>query len=102
MVCEKQAALEVVHKRLAAEGLDHRVFRVENTVSDRAKVLKALQTQVPQLFQHTDQTRNIATASAGNLPRRSTKRKLISTLIIGRYTRRTLGLAMPTETFFPA
>lgn len=54
IVCEKQAALEVVHKRLAAEGLDHRVFRVENTVSDRAKVLKALQAQVPGLIQGAD------------------------------------------------
>ncbi len=54
IVCEKQAALEVVHKRLSAEGLDHRVFRVENTVSDRAKVLKALQAQVPGLLQQND------------------------------------------------
>ena len=54
VVCEKQAALEVVHKRLAAEGLDHRVFRVENTVSDRAKILRAIQAQVPALFQRTD------------------------------------------------
>ena len=45
----------MVHKRLSAEGLDHRVFRVENTVSDRAKVLKALQAQVPGLLQRTDQ-----------------------------------------------
>ena len=51
VVCEKQAALEVVHKRLAAEGLDHRVFSIENTVSDRAKVLKALQAQVPEVLQ---------------------------------------------------
>jgi hypothetical protein len=54
IVCEKQAALEVVHKRLSAEGLDHRVFRVENTVSDRAKILKALQAQVPGLLQRND------------------------------------------------
>ena len=54
IVCEKQAALEVVHKRLSAEGLDHRVFRVENTVSDRAKILKALQAQVPVLLQQND------------------------------------------------
>jgi hypothetical protein len=52
VVCEKQAALEVVHKRLTAEGLDHRVFRIENTVSDRAKVLRALQAQVPGVHQN--------------------------------------------------
>ena len=54
IVCEKQAALEVVHKRLAAERLDHRVFRVENTVSDRAKVLQALQAQVPGILHQND------------------------------------------------
>ncbi|WP_088346496.1 MULTISPECIES: AAA domain-containing protein [Rhodomicrobium] len=62
VVCEKQAALEVVHKRLSAEGLDHRVFRVENTVSDRAKILKALQAQVPPLLHQNDR---YATARQG-------------------------------------
>jgi primosomal replication protein N'' len=50
VVCEKKAALDVVQKRLAAEQLGHRVFRIENTQSDRATVLRNLQAQVPQVL----------------------------------------------------
>ncbi|MBU2582426.1 MAG: DUF4011 domain-containing protein [Alphaproteobacteria bacterium] len=51
VVCEKKAALDVVQKRLAAEKLDHRVFRIENTQSDRAPVLHQLRDQVPRLLE---------------------------------------------------
>lgn len=51
VVCEKKAALDVVQKRLAAEKLDHRIFRIENTQSDRGPVLQQLQQQVLQLLQ---------------------------------------------------
>ncbi|HEX6002105.1 MAG TPA: AAA domain-containing protein [Hyphomicrobiaceae bacterium] len=47
VVCEKKAALDVVQKRLAAEQLGHRLFRIESTQSDRATVLRDLQAQVP-------------------------------------------------------
>jgi primosomal replication protein N'' len=50
VVCEKKAALDVVQKRLAAEQLGHRVFRIESTQGDRARVLKELQAQVPQIL----------------------------------------------------
>ena len=51
VVCEKKAALDVVQKRLAAEKLGHRIFRIENTQSDRSAVLQQLQDQVPPLLQ---------------------------------------------------
>jgi hypothetical protein len=47
--CWSAAALDVA-KRLAAEQLGHRVFRIENTQSDRATVLRDLQAQVPQVL----------------------------------------------------
>ncbi len=50
VVCEKKAALDVVQKRLAAEKLDHRVFRIENTQGDRKTVLDQLRAQVPNIF----------------------------------------------------
>ncbi|MDX2308764.1 MAG: AAA domain-containing protein [Hyphomicrobium sp.] len=50
VVCEKKAALDVVQKRLAAETLDHRVFRIENTQSDRKLVLEQLRAQVPHVL----------------------------------------------------
>jgi len=50
LVCEKQAALEVVHKRLRAEGLGHRVVRIENTQSDRKRLLEELKAQIPAVL----------------------------------------------------
>ena len=58
MVCEKQVALEVVHKRLRAEGLERRVVRIENTQSDRARLLGELQSQIPQVMQTAIGTHN--------------------------------------------
>jgi hypothetical protein len=46
VVCQKQAALEVVKKRLLAEKLGSRLFLVEDAVSDRRPVLEALREQV--------------------------------------------------------
>ena len=50
VVCEKKAALDAVQKRMKAEKLDHRMFRIESTQSDRVTVLHALQAQVPQVL----------------------------------------------------
>ncbi|AGK58683.1 serine/threonine protein kinase [Hyphomicrobium denitrificans 1NES1] len=50
VVCEKKAALDVVQKRLAAEKIDHRAFRIENTQSDRVTVLNQLREQVPHIL----------------------------------------------------
>jgi primosomal replication protein N'' len=71
VVCEKQAALEVVHKRLAAEGLDHRICRVEDTTSDRKQLLEQLQRQVPE---------TLAKNSAGSA-RRATERDALAARI---------------------
>jgi primosomal replication protein N'' len=46
VVCQKQAALEVVRKRLAAEGLENRLFLLDDTVSDRRPTLLALRAQL--------------------------------------------------------
>lgn len=62
LVCEKQAALEVVHKRLRAEGLGDRVVRIENTVSDRMPTLRALSDQLHHVMnQSSDTLRRIGT-----------------------------------------
>lgn len=58
LVCEKQVALEVVHKRLRAEGLDRRAVRIENTQSDRGRLLGELQAQIPQVIQTPVGTHN--------------------------------------------
>jgi hypothetical protein len=46
VVCQKQAALEVVRKRLTAEGLENRLFLLDDTVSDRRPTLLALRAQI--------------------------------------------------------
>lgn len=48
IVCQKQAALEVVRKRLEAEGIADRLFLMKDTVSDRRPALQALRTQLDQ------------------------------------------------------
>ena len=48
IVCQKQAALEVVRKRLEAEGLAERLFLMKDTVSDRRPALQALREQLDQ------------------------------------------------------
>jgi hypothetical protein len=49
IVCQKQAALKVVQKRLAAEGLGDRLFAVEDVNRDRAGIVRALRDQIPQV-----------------------------------------------------
>lgn len=50
VVCQKQAALEVVRKRLAAENLDGRILLIEDSVSDRKPTLLALREQLDLLW----------------------------------------------------
>jgi hypothetical protein len=50
VVCQKQAALEVVRKRLAAERLDNRLFLVEDIFSDRKPTLAALREQLDRVW----------------------------------------------------
>ena len=49
IVCQKHAALEVVHKRLVAEGLGDRVVMVNDVNKDRNPVIKAVREQVDAL-----------------------------------------------------
>jgi primosomal replication protein N'' len=46
IVCQKHAALEVVHKRLVAEGLGDRVVMLNDVNKDRAPVIKAVRAQL--------------------------------------------------------
>lgn len=50
IVCQKQSALEVVYKRLAAEGLSNRIVMVNDVNKDRRPVIQAVREQVEALF----------------------------------------------------
>lgn len=51
VVCQKQAALEVVHKRLDAAGLGERVVMVNDVNKDREPVIRTIREQLETLFQ---------------------------------------------------
>lgn len=51
VVCQKQAALEVVHKRLEASGLGTRIVMVNDVNKDREPVIRAVREQLEELFQ---------------------------------------------------
>jgi hypothetical protein len=50
VVCQKQAALEVVHKRLEAEGLGDRILMITDTNRDREPTVKAVREQLEALW----------------------------------------------------
>jgi hypothetical protein len=50
VVCQKQAALEVVHKRLVAEGLGGRVIMITDVNRDRESTVKAVREQLEALW----------------------------------------------------
>lgn len=50
IVCQKQAALDVVFKRLQREGLDDRLMLVRDESKDRRAVIQAVRDQVTTLF----------------------------------------------------
>lgn len=50
IVCQKQAALEVVHKRLEAEGLGDRIVMVNDVNKDRRAVIQAIRDQLDALW----------------------------------------------------
>ena len=50
VVCQKQAALQVVRKRLDAEGLGERLFTVVDINRDRTEVVTALRAQTEAVF----------------------------------------------------
>ncbi len=47
VICQKQAALQVVQKRLDAEGLGGRLFSVTEVNRDRDAIVRALREQLP-------------------------------------------------------
>ena len=51
VVCQKQAALEVVHKRLEAAGLGERIVIVNDVNKDRERVIRSVREQLDVLFQ---------------------------------------------------
>nr|WP_294810176.1 AAA domain-containing protein [uncultured Sphingomonas sp.] len=51
VVCQKQTALDVVHKRLEAAGLGSRVVMVNDVNKDRSSVIGAIREQLEDLFQ---------------------------------------------------
>ena len=50
VVCQKQAALEVVHKRLLAEGLGNRIVMINDVNKDRRTVIQAVRDQLDGLY----------------------------------------------------
>ncbi|WP_296268505.1 AAA domain-containing protein [Pseudomonas sp. UBA6562] len=50
IVCQKHAALEVVHKRLIAEGLGQRVVMLNDINRDREPVIRGIREQLDTLF----------------------------------------------------
>ncbi len=50
IVCQKQAALEVVYKRLEAEGLGDRIVMVNDVNKDREPVIRAIREQLDTLW----------------------------------------------------
>jgi primosomal replication protein N'' len=50
IVCQKHAALEVVHKRLIAEGLGNRIVMVNDVNRDREPTIRAVREQLETLF----------------------------------------------------
>lgn len=49
IVCQKKAALEVVHKRLVAEGLGTRCVMIHDTFADRDMVIRGVREQIEGL-----------------------------------------------------
>jgi primosomal replication protein N'' len=53
IVCQKHAALEVVHKRLVAEGLGDRVIVINDVNRDRMPIIRAVREQLEALQRRT-------------------------------------------------
>lgn len=52
IVCQKHAALEVVHKRLVAEGLGDRIVMVNDVNKDRQPIIRAIREQLDAVVRH--------------------------------------------------
>lgn len=56
IVCQKHAALEVVHKRLVAEGLGERIVMVNDVNKDREPIIRAVREQLESLARRLSDT----------------------------------------------
>lgn len=54
IVCQKHAALEVVHKRLVAEGLENRIVMVNDVNRDRDPTIRAVREQLESLLKNSN------------------------------------------------
>jgi primosomal replication protein N'' len=54
IVCQKQAALDVVHKRLEAEGLGNRIVMINDVNKDRRAIIQAIRQQLEAFWQRRD------------------------------------------------
>ncbi len=54
IVCQKQAALDVVRKRLVAEGLEQRIVMVSDVNRDREPVIRGVREQLESLWKTPD------------------------------------------------
>lgn len=59
VVCQKQAALKVVKKRLDAEGLADRSFLIVDTTKDREMVIRALRDQLTAVWSEPEERARI-------------------------------------------
>ncbi len=50
IVCQKQAALDVVKKRLEAEGISNRLIQIQDVNRDRLPVIRAVREQIEECF----------------------------------------------------
>lgn len=56
IVCQKHAALEVVHKRLVAEDLGNRIVMVNDVNKDRQPIIRAVREQLEDLWRRPTDT----------------------------------------------
>lgn len=54
IVCQKHAALEVVHKRLVAEGLGNRIVMVNDVNRDRMPIIRAVREQLDGIHRRNE------------------------------------------------
>lgn len=59
VICQKQAALDVVYKRLIKEGLGDRIVLVKDVNSDRRQIIGAVRSQLGAVRQQNDETAHL-------------------------------------------
>jgi primosomal replication protein N'' len=90
VICQKQAALQVVQKRLDAEGLSGRLFSVTDVNRDRDALVRALRDQLPL-------ARSTAPSVLSALRRRREEKAARIESLEGEIDRRHLALHTPVD-----